>query len=234
MSIPQPHEHLGASAAFIGLVMLIMFTVLHPLGSDPSDAPAAFAEYAADSHYVWIHLGQFAGILGLGTGLIAFAVTLESGRAAVWARIGLAGTVASIAVAAALQAVDGVALKVTVDRWAAATGEVRLAIYEAAHAVRQIEIGLASFLSILFGLTLISFGIAILLSIRYPAWLGVMGLLAGLGMVVTGMAQASMGFSEPAMTLSMLSSLLFVLWVALVGILMWRLATQVGNDTNIA
>jgi hypothetical protein len=47
-------------------------------------------------------------------------------------------------VAATLQAVDGVALKVTVDRWAAATGEARLLAYEAAHAVRQIEIGFAS------------------------------------------------------------------------------------------
>ena len=40
------------------------------LGSDPADAPAAFAEYAADPLYVWSHLGQFAGFLGLGVGLV--------------------------------------------------------------------------------------------------------------------------------------------------------------------
>ncbi len=93
-----------------------MSTFLHPLGSDPGDAPAAFAEYAADANYVWSHLGQFLGFFGLAIGLVAFAATFEPGRAAAWARMGSAGAVASMAVAAAFQAVDGVALKATVDR----------------------------------------------------------------------------------------------------------------------
>jgi hypothetical protein len=58
----------------------------------------------------------FAGFALLGAALVALAATFEPGRAAAWARIGLAGTVAGVAVAAALQAVDGIALKVTVDR----------------------------------------------------------------------------------------------------------------------
>lgn len=234
MSAAQPVARLGAVAAFVGVVLLIVSTLLHPLDSDPSDAPAVFAEYAADAHYVWIHLGQFAGFFGLGMGLVAFAATLEPGRAAAWARIGLAGTVASIAAAAAVQSVDGVALKVTVDRWAAATGEARLLAYEAAHALRQIEIGLASFLSVLFGLTLIAFGLAILLSARYPPWLGAIGLLDGLGMLAAGAAQASMGFSGLAMTLSMLSSSVFLIWAILAAFFMWRLASQSGGDSDAA
>jgi hypothetical protein len=232
MSTIQPLAYLGAVAAFVGVVLLIVSTLLHPLDSDPSDAPAAFAEYAADSHYVWSHLGQFAGFFGLGIGLVAFAATFEPGWTAAWARVGLAGTVASIAVAATLQAVDGVALKVTVDRWAAATGEARLLAYEAAHAVRQIEIGFASFLSVLFGLTLIAFSLAILLSTRYPAWLGVIGLLDGLGMLVAGAVQASMGFSGLAMALSMLSSSVFLIWAILASSLMWRLASQSDGDRD--
>jgi hypothetical protein len=232
MTTAQPLARFGAVAFFVGAVLLIASTALHPLDSDPSDAPAAFAEYAADSVYVWSHLGQFAGFIGLGIGMVAFAATLEPGWAAAWGWIGAAGAVASIAMAAALQAVDGVALKATVDRWAAANGEVRLLAFEAALALRQVEIGLASFLSVLSGLTLVAFGFAVLQSARYPIWLGAIGLFDGLGMSAAGAAQASMGFSGLAMTLTMLSSSVFLVWAIFVGILMWRWTSRsCGCDT---
>ena len=221
---------IGAVAAPGGALLLLASTLLHPLGANPADAPAAFAEYAADPHYVWTHLGQFAGFFGLGIGLVALASTLEHGRAFAWGRVSAAGAVASIAVAAMLQAVDGVALKAMADRWVAADGEARLAAYEAAFAVRQIEIGLAGFLSVLSGLTLIATGIAILLSARYPAWLGVVGLLDGLGLLAAGVAQASTGFSAAAMTLSMAASSVFLVWAPLAGLLMWRVSPSRSDD----
>lgn len=224
----------GAVAALVGAVVLFVSTLLHPLDNDPNDAPAAFAEYATDALYVWSHLGQFVGFALLGMALVALAATLEPGRAAAWARIGLAGTAASVAVAAALQAVDGVALKVTVDRWAAANGEARALAYVAALAVRQIEIGLASLLSLQFGFTLTAFGLATLRSARYPIWLGGIGLLGGLGAVAAGAAQASTGFSSLAMTLSMLASSVLLVWVILAGILMWRLAPRLAGDGDAA
>jgi hypothetical protein len=166
--------------------------------------------------------------------LVALAATLEPGRAAAWARIGLAGTAAIIAVAAALQAVDGVALKVMVDRWAAASGDARALAYETAFAVRQIEIGLASLLSLVSGFTLSVFGVAILLSTRYPTWLGGIGVLGGLGTVAAGAAQASAGFSGLAMTLSMLASSVLLVWSILAGVLMWRLAPRLADDSDAA
>jgi hypothetical protein len=234
MSTAQPLARIGAAAILVGAALLIVATLLHPLGADPGDAPAAFAEYAADPHYVWSHLGQFAGLFGLGAGLVALAGTFQPGRAAAWARIGAAGAVASIAVAAVLQAVDGVALKVAVDRWAASEGEARRLAYEAAHALRWIEIGVAGFLGILSGLTLIAFGLAILSGAQYPAWLGVVGLLDGLGMAAAGAAQAPTGFSGAAMALSMVASSAFLLWAILVGTLMWRWAIRLRDDRDAA
>jgi hypothetical protein len=232
MSTARSLARLGAVAAFVGAVLLIVSTMLHPLGSDPADAPAAFAEYSADPLYVWSHLGQFAGFVGLAIGMVAFAGTIEPGRAAAWARLGAAGAVASVAVAAALQAVDGVALKAMVDRWAAATGEARPLAFEAAYAVRQVEIGLAGLLSVLGGLTLIAFGLAVLRSVRYPAWLGAISLLDGLGMAAAGAAQASTGFPGPAMTLSMLASSVLLAWAFLAGVLMWRWAVRSDDDRD--
>ena len=155
----------------MGVAFLFGSTLLHPLGSDPSDA-AAFAEYAMDSLWLWSHVGQFVGIAGLVVALVALASTFGPGTAAAWSRIGLAGAAATLAVAAVLQAVDDVALKLMVDRWAASTGAAQVLAFEGAFAVRQVEIGLASFLSLVSGLTLTAFGAAMLLSRRYPGWLG--------------------------------------------------------------
>ena len=230
MSTNQSLARLGSVAAVAGAAVLFASTLLHPMSRDPNNAPEAFAEYAANSFYVWTHLGQFAGFALLGAALVALAATFEPGRAAAWARIGLAGTVAGVAVAAALQAVDGIALKVSVDRWAAATGDVRAVVYEAALAVRQIEIGLAALLSITTGLALIAFSFAMLVSMRYPHWVGVIGLLDGLGMVAAGGAQASSGFSALAMTISMTASSVLLLWIILAGILDVAAGASVGEQ----
>jgi len=97
--------------------------------------------------------------------------------------------------------------------------------------VRQIEIGLAALLSVTTGLTLIAFSFAMLVSMRYPHWVGVIGLLDGLGMVAAGAAQAT-GFSALAMTISMPASSVLLRWIILAGILMWRLAPRLANNAD--
>jgi len=85
--------------------------------------------------------------------LLFLAQQFEGAAAGAWARIAAGRAIAGLAVASALQAVDGVALKVMVDAWAAAPAGQKEGAFHAAFAVRQIEIGLASMLSLLFGLT---------------------------------------------------------------------------------
>ena len=196
MSTPGHLARIGAAAAVIGAVTLFISTLLHPMSADPNDAPAAFAEYAADRLWVASHLGQFVGIAILGVALVALGSAMEPGPAAAWAHVGIVGTSASVAAAAALQAVDGVALRMMVTRWAQASDDARARAFEGAFAVRQIEIGMASLLSLLFGLTLSVFGVAMLRSQRFPGWLGALGLLGGLATVAGGVAQAYTGFSR--------------------------------------
>ncbi|MBA3893818.1 MAG: hypothetical protein H0X69_08990 [Gemmatimonadales bacterium] len=160
---------MGALSALRGYPVLFVATLLHPLQADPNDPRAAFAEYAADSLWVISHLGQFLGVALLATGLLALGETVDTAKAWAWARIDLLGTAASAAVTAALQAVDGVALKVMVDRWSQASGPDQMRSFETALAVRQVEIGMASMGSQLFGLTLSAFGVSLLFSQRYPA-----------------------------------------------------------------
>jgi len=213
---------LGAVAAVLGAIVLFGATLLHPLGADPNDAVAAFTEYAADRLWVGSHLGQFLGIGIIGAALVVLAHTLSEGRARLWARVGLAATAASVAMGAALQAVDGIALKAMVDRWAAAAPAERALVFEAALAVRQIEIGLASLFSLLLGLTVIVYAVAIVYDRRFPAWLAWLGALGGLGSVAAGVAQAYTGFSGLAMAISMPASVLLLLWLVGVGAYLWR------------
>ncbi len=89
-------------------------------------------------------------------------------------------------------------------------------------------------LGLLGGLTLVAFGLAVLGSARYPAWLGAIGLLDGLGMAAAGAAQAATGFSGSAMALSMVSSSVFLAWAVLAGVLMRRWAARPGGEGDAA
>ena len=141
-----------------------------------------------------------------------------------WTRLGRCR--ASLAVAAALQAVVGVALKAMVDRWAAAVEPDKLMIFQAAVAVRQIEIGLASMLSLLFGATFIIHGIALLARPYFRRWLGWFGMIGGGGLLVSGAVMAYTGFSSLAMNISMPSTIALLLWLLALSARLWRLPAE--------
>src|SRR5262249_54203581 len=140
------------------------------------------------------------------------------------ARIGAVGTAANVAAAAALQAGDGVALKGVGDRGARATGEARARAFEGALARRPGAGGVAGPRSVLSGLPVTGLGVALGRSRRFPAWLGWAGLLAGVGTIAAGVAQAYTGFSPLAMALSMPASSILLVWAIAVGASLWRLA----------
>jgi hypothetical protein len=232
MSTEGHLARIGAATAVSGALALFVSTLLHPMNADPNDAPAAFTEYAASTIWVACHLGQFAGIALLAVALVALAASVEAGAPSAWARVGCVGVAASVAAAGALQAVDGVALKVMVDRWAQASVEDRALAFEGAFAVRQIEIGAASLLSVLLGITIAVFGIALLQTRRFPSWLGWLGLFGALGLIAAGIVQAHSGFSALAMMLSMPASSVLLVWAILAGRLLWRLAPRLNSGAS--
>jgi hypothetical protein len=213
-------ERLGGALAFAGAAVLLASTLLHPAGADPGDAPAAFAEYAASGIWVGVHLGQFVGVVLLAATLVALAATLEPGYPAAIGMIASAGAAAMIAVAAALQAVDGVALKIAVDRWTTVAPDARALAFETAFAIRQIEIGLAALLSVLAGLTLSVVSVAMLAGHRYPRWFAALGTLGGVGTLAAGYGFATAGFAAGPMAASMLGNVLLLGWALAAGTLM--------------
>jgi hypothetical protein len=210
------------AATLLGVTTLFAGTALHPMDADPNDAAAAFAEYALDRYWVWSHLGQFVGIVLLALALIAFTLELEDGRSAPWGGISVALAVGLVAIAAALQAVDGVALKHVVDRWAAAAADQKAVVFEAAFAVRQIEIGLAAFLSLVTGLTMGAFGLTLYFNPQGSQLFAWVALVNSLIFVASGVAQQTTGFSNVSMMLSATGSLLLMVWMVTLAVLTWR------------
>ena len=151
----------GATCAIAGAALLLVGTYPHPMEANPNEPVAAFTEYAADDFWVASHLMQLAGVASMVAALLFLTTVLETRRGPGTARVAAGGAIASLALAAALQAVDGIALKNMVDAWAAAPASQKGEVFHAAFAVRQIEVGLASMLILSFGLTASLYGAAL-------------------------------------------------------------------------
>src|SRR3954466_7127618 len=96
---------LGPLLAITGVGLLIIGTVLHPMQADPAIAEAAFAEYAADRHWLLSHLPQLGVVWAIIASLRLLGRRLVTGPAAPWAGLGTGFGIAGIAAAASLQAV---------------------------------------------------------------------------------------------------------------------------------
>jgi len=217
-----------AIAAISGALLLFVGTAFHPMQADPNRPLGAFSEYAADRHWVASHLTQLAGVALMVAALVTLSRKMADGPADWLATLAAAGAIASIATAAVLQAVDGVALKAMVNAWAAAPVQEKDALFQAAFAVRQIEIGLASITSLLFGVTAALYGSALLTDPRFPKWLGLSALLGGVPTAIAGVVIAYTGFSGLAMDINLWSSSLLLSWMVALGISVWSQSAPRG------
>jgi hypothetical protein len=213
---------IGAICAIGGSLLLFLGTAFHPMDADPSDAVAAFTEYAADQWWVASHLTQLAGITLMDAALLILAQQIEAARGKAWSYITAGSAVVGLGVAAALQAVDGIALKAMVNAWAAAPPAQKEVAFHAVLAVRQIEVGLASMLCLLFGLTACLYGVALFSIDIYPRSLSGLAVISGALTIIAGVVMAYTGFSAITMAINMPASLLLLVWMFSIGVMMWR------------
>ncbi len=139
------------------------------------------------------------------------------------ARIGMAATIITTAVLFILQAVDGVSLKMAVDRWIAATVEEQVPAFYAAESIRWIEIGINSIARILQGAVVMVFGAAIVFKGGLvPRWVGAIGIPVGIVTLMTGLTVSYIGFATGPTGLMLISYVSYVAWIVIVSVYMWR------------
>lgn len=217
----------GGVCAVLGTVANVVATAGH--GDLPEAGTAAelafVAERATWSH---VHLLSIIGVLLWLAGFLALAHCLRRTPGAVPSRLGLAAAFVGAGVHVVFFSIDGYALKRTADAWAAAAGTAQADLLQAGNLVLLLQNSqFVSAIAFMLGLPFVLFGLAVARSRIYPAWLGWVAVLAGLGSLVTGMTRF-VGLDQliPDPVLFPAFALPASLWIAALGVLMWRQATR--------
>lgn len=211
---------LSATLLLVGQLLFIAITLFHADG-EANNHPAVFAEYAASATWKAVHLGQFAAMAIFLAGLLAlhFALDVESGMAPWASRFGAASAVAAFALYGALQAVDGIANKQTVDAWVSASAADRAARFASAEAIRWLEWGMRSYQNYALGLAVLLSGAAVARVAPIPRPVGYLMVLSGLTYLVQGWVVGAQGFSGMetiAIELAYVLDIVWMIWLAVV------------------
>jgi hypothetical protein len=212
-AIPRPSLRIAGALILVGVGAELLAEIVHPHQEAPNDHLAVFAEYAASSDWLWVHLAQFGAAAVVVAGFVALYHRLAAGRPSLLDRLALVAATSTIAAIMIDMAVDGIALKHAVDAWAAAPPAERAMRFDAAEVVRWLEWSANGFFKIMLGLTAAAFGAA--LARRGMRARGSTAMGAGLLLVVAGAQVGRDGF-VPSPLPAVGSLLLAVLAVALV------------------
>ena len=211
------------------VVNAIQRGLLHPTGAE-DDHEAIFTEYAASDVWVATHLAEFILVLAALAGLLVLCRALRQ-ETPYLALLAAGALLATSAMWAVLQAVDGVTLKQAVEDWAAASGTDKAARFADAETVRWTEWGLQSYFRVLLGVALLLLGSASVVGRLVPSWLGALLAVGGLLSLAVGFSVAYAGL-ESGFQDAVGIALQLVILVFIVGLLVVaRRAVEPGTRT---
>ena len=166
-----------------GLIVNAVSTAFHPGGAEDNHE-VIFTQYANSDPWIAVHIGQFVGVLLTLGGLLVLCHAMRAAGQALLPYLATAAIVATAAIWAVLQGLDGVGLKQAVVAWDSASGTEKATRLVGAEIVRWLEWGFQSYFRMLLGLALLLVGAGILASRLLATWLGWAAVLAGVMSVV--------------------------------------------------
>jgi hypothetical protein len=168
--------------------------LLHPSGEEDHHEEI-FSEYTRSDVWVATHIAEFVLVLIALSGLLVLCHALRR-EARFLSLLGAGALIATGATWAALQGVDGVTLKQSVDAWSSANGPEEAALFADAETIRWIEWGLQGYFRILLGLAFLLVAAAAAVSRLVPKWLAMLLALAGLLSLAIGISVAYAGLES--------------------------------------
>jgi hypothetical protein len=225
----------GGVAAVVGALLGMVGNLVHPV--TPIDDREGVARVIAESgNWVPVHLAIVFGIVLMLGGLVGIHRSIREGVAGVLSRFGLIAAVTGATIGLVLVILDGVAARQLAREWAASPPGERDIALGLVHANETINLALASLFNFVFAaVTFLLFGLAVVLSDRYPTWLGWVAILAGVLSSIAGTVQAYVG--EPtgaSRILTIIGPTVITLWLLLMGILLYRNASGFPIQTDAA
>lgn len=212
-------QRVGSVCAIAGTVITGIFNGMHP---DLADPAGIVRNAAGSSNWITIHWGLIIGMVLMQLGFSVVPQTLrspkEKNEAADWGLLG------------GYMLMGGLALWICV--FTAEAGLKPLADATQSDQLHQNgAFALASFVdatataaTIVYWLGVALLGMALLLSERYPSWIGIMGLTVGGGMTLSiGLPKAFLGANAWTEGFGFQAlAILFLVWTVVLGVLLWR------------
>ncbi|MGN7200038.1 hypothetical protein [Arthrobacter sp. SAFR-044] len=205
---------MAASLLIAGVAVSIVAGLFHAESHDANDHVASFTAYANSGPWTAVHLGQFLGMALVCAGLVSLWTAVDVSRHALaWtARFGVLSAAAALALYAALQAVDGVALKQAVDAWLAAPEPEKAARFATAEGIRWLEWGMRSYQNFMLGTALVLFGIVVAGTHHVSRVIGYLMALSGLAYLAQGWIIGASGFSAANSLPTLVGIVAIVAW----------------------
>jgi hypothetical protein len=211
----------GAICAGLGAIVVGVSWGIHPELADPA---GYLPLVAGSSHFVGIHWGLIIGMVLMQFGLAAVTLTLreqpEQNDAGGWAQLGLYALLVGITLYVGVFATE-VALKPLADGLRTdptlASGALALS--------GLVDAG-GTAASFVFSLGIALLGISLLVSQRFPRWMGAFGLVLG-AVISLGLGLPRMFLGKSAWTEKIGSPIfgtLVLVWVFVLGVMLWRTA----------
>ena len=228
-SVQRSSQRLTAVLLMAGAVIGVVGNALHPHVA--VSLTLKLQAIVGNGAWVAIHLTILVAILLVIGGLVGLARLLDDGPGGPLARIGIAAALLGGALATVSTSMDGFAMKPLALDWAAAPTSDAASALRLADAVQVVDFGIWSMgILVLFGMAFACFGGALVISGRFPTWLGWMAVASGVGSGVAALLQiANTGEVQAAATLFFATSLLATLWAFAAGVLVWRDAREPSN-----
>ncbi|MGH2598880.1 MAG: DUF4386 family protein, partial [Dehalococcoidia bacterium] len=185
-----------------------------------------------DWYWPAIYFGFMFGALFWVGAFVALTASLNRGPSWALARLGLAAIIAGVTMHIVDGTLSGVGLRLVADDWAAASGADQAAVLRDGETLLAVLQGTwASVITFYHGLPFLLMGLAVLLSRRYPAWLGWIGVVGGAGSLIAGMAMFATDDAVPD-AFFVAGALVISVFMLVVGILLWDLAGQAAPAGN--
>ncbi len=213
----------GAGCAVVGGILAVIFNLLHPRSSDVDDIEAELRLIEDHGEWLFVHVGILVSVLVLLPGLVALARSLDVDKTAAWARMALYAGLVSLPLALLTVAIDGIAMNEIAEDWASA-GPDQAEVLRTAEIVGNVGIATFDvFIIMLFGVTPLFAGVALLGSKVYPRWIGRTAVAAGVLGMVTGFIQSFAGLGTATTNVMFpLASLAFTIVIVAAGFTLWR------------